>query len=112
MKEIAYAGRTICTSDEVGTLVVSISAILAKRNIAEALTIPIRADEISGDAVAELVVGLGNDVLTTPCEGDEDDALNADPRVEELRGKLSELQGRPTSTTSGDVSYLDDFDLL
>ena len=112
MKEIAYAGRTVCTSDEVGTLVVRISALLAKRNIAEAIAVPIRAEAGGGEAVAEMVVGLGNDVLTTPCEGDDDAAIDASPLLGDLRERLAQLDGSTRAERDAGSTYFDDLDLL
>ena len=99
MKEIAYAGRTVCTSDEIGSLVVQISALLAKRNIAEAITVPIRLDGAGENPVAEMVVGLGNDVLATPCDEEADVSLDAGELADTLRKRLAELQGRRPSPT-------------
>ncbi|UAJ80274.1 hypothetical protein IT072_04290 [Leifsonia sp. ZF2019] len=112
MKEIAYAGRTVCTSDEAGTLVVRISALLAKRNVAEAISVPIRAEAGDGETVAEMVVGLGNDVLATPCDGDDDVAIDASRLLGDLRERLAELDGSKRVGRTSGGSYFDDLDLL
>jgi hypothetical protein len=75
MKRITYAGETVLTSDEVATALVELTAALAKRGLAEAVVIPIVTASGRLDRSAELVVGMGNDVLAVPDdqEGEEPD---------------------------------------
>jgi hypothetical protein len=75
MRCITYAGENVITSDDVGATLVELTAALAKRGQAEAVRIPIVFEETGEHEWAELVVGLGNDVLSVPhrWEGDEVD---------------------------------------
>lgn len=77
MRCITYAGETVTTTDDVAAALVELTAALARAGQAEAVTIPIvlengREDQ-TGDA--DLVIGLGNDVLSvpTPWTGDQPD---------------------------------------
>jgi hypothetical protein len=75
MRCITYAGENVITSDSVGATLVELTAALAKRGQAEAVRIPIVLEETGEHEWAELVVGVGNDVLSVPYrwEGDEVD---------------------------------------
>lgn len=68
MRAITYAGGTVITSDDVAATLVELSAALARRGQAEAVRIPIVLPGRGTQAWAELVVGVGNDVLSVPCE--------------------------------------------
>lgn len=63
MRRITYAGENVLTTDAVARLLVELTAELAKRGEAAAVRIP-----IDPEGSAELVVGLGNDVLSVPVE--------------------------------------------
>ena len=75
MRGITYAGETILTTDSVAEALVELTAALAKIGQAEAVTIPIVYEGRDHIGEAELVIGLGNDVLSVPVdwEGDEPD---------------------------------------
>lgn len=73
MRRITYAGETVVTTDEVAERLVTLTAELAKRGQAEAITIPILLEPSPTPATADLVVGLGNDVLSVPTPWDEDE---------------------------------------
>ncbi|CAD5991169.1 hypothetical protein [Agreia sp. COWG] len=113
MKRITYAGESVLTSDTVATVLVELTAALAKKGLAEAVRIPI-CDATGTDVrTAELVIGIGNDVLAVPESG-----VGADPdfSTEEsaLRGQLENLtsvtRARLSSSDSSDSSAVDEFD--
>ncbi len=70
MRRITYAGENVLTTDDVARVLVELTAELAKRGEAAAVRVP-----INPEGAAELVVGLGNDVLSVPVawEGDDPD---------------------------------------
>lgn len=96
MRSITYAGEAVQTSDEVAALLVELSAELAKAGRAEAVEIPIVTPG-GGRDTAELVVGLGNDVLSLPSEheGAEPDFTDA---VEMLTAMLDATFAQFTMT--------------
>lgn len=102
MKQITYAGESVMTSDEIGSVLVELTAALARKGLAEAVTIPI-CDDTGGDhRTAELVIGQGNDVLAVPVDAsttvpgfsEPDFAVEAD----ELRAHLQTLPARIRTT--------------
>jgi hypothetical protein len=70
MRRITYAGETVITTDPVAAALVDLTAALAKIGQAEAVTIPIVYEDRDGSGDAELVIGLGNDVLSVPVDWD------------------------------------------
>lgn len=116
MRAITYAGETVTTSDDVGRALVDLTAELAKRGLAEAVTIPIILDgEARAVASADLVVGLGNDVLSVPSAWDGDDA-DFSAGVAELEAQLEALHPEPTAYVVAEPddpseSLLSDLDL-
>lgn len=70
MRRITYAGENLRTTDAVAGLLVELAAELAKRGEAAAVRILIEPE-----GSAELVIGLGNDVLSVPAmsEGEDPD---------------------------------------
>lgn len=99
MRSITYAGEAVQTSDEVASRLVELSAELAKAGRAEAVEIPIVTSG-GGRDTAELVVGLGNDVLSLPFDhpGAEPDFTDA---VEMLTAMLDATFAQFTMTTPG-----------
>lgn len=73
MRCITYAGENVITSDDVAKILVELTAALAKRGQAEAVRIPIVLAHSGDDEWAELVVGVGNDVLSVPHDWDGDE---------------------------------------
>lgn len=75
MRCVTYAGETVTTTDDVAEALVQLTASIAADGQAEAVSIPIVTD--GGDTEqAELVIGVGNDVLSAPAHewtGDEPD---------------------------------------
>ena len=86
MRSITYAGEAVRTSDEVASLLVELAAELAKAGRAEAVEIPIVTRGGSGRDTAELVVGLGNDVLSLPFDHD-----GPEPRFDDAVEMLSAM---------------------
>ncbi|MFN3948670.1 hypothetical protein [Microbacterium sp.] len=67
MRCVTYAGETVTTTDDVAASLVELTAAVANEGQSEAVSIPI----VTGDkkvAQAELVIGVGNDVLSAPVE--------------------------------------------
>lgn len=83
MRSVTYAGETVITTDDVAASLVELTAAVAKEGQAEAVSIPIVTDA-QKVAQAELVIGVGNDVLSAPVEweGEQPDFTAA---ADELR---------------------------
>ncbi|WP_298874840.1 hypothetical protein [uncultured Microbacterium sp.] len=67
MRCVTYAGETVMTTDDVAASLVELTAAVAKEGQAEAVSIPIVTDD-KRVAQAELVIGVGNDVLSAPMD--------------------------------------------
>jgi hypothetical protein len=67
MRCVTYAGETVITTDDVAASLVELTAAVAKEGQAEAVSIPIVTED-KKVAQAELVIGVGNDVLSAPVE--------------------------------------------
>jgi hypothetical protein len=87
MRRITYAGENVLTTDDVARVLVELTAELAKRGEAAAVRIP-----IDPAGTAELVVGLGNDVLSVPVSRDGDDP---DFDSSELEAQLERVRPTP-----------------
>jgi len=72
MRCVTYAGETVITTDDVATALVELTAAVAKEGQAEAVSIPIVTDD-KKVAQAELVIGVGNDVLSAPVDWREEE---------------------------------------
>ena len=64
MKLVSYAGQLLVTTDDVAEVLVILAAAIANEGESEALEIPIVVD--GEEDTAELIVGLGNDLLVGP----------------------------------------------
>lgn len=112
MRCVTYAGETVITTDDVAASLVELTAAVAKEGQAEAVSIPIVTDD-KKVAQAELVIGVGNDVLSAPVEWHEEE-----PDFSHAAAELKDhrLFPRPhlravESDASGDDEPLDyDFD--
>lgn len=72
MRYVTYAGESVLTTDSVAHALVELAGAVAAEGEAEAVTIPIvSAGGVIDDA--DLVVGVGNDVLTRPADYDGDE---------------------------------------
>jgi hypothetical protein len=83
MRCVTYAGETVMTTDDVAASLIELTAAVAKEGQAEAVSIPIVTDA-KKVAQADLVIGVGNDVLSAPLEWDDEEPDFA-AAVEELR---------------------------
>ncbi|WP_136050788.1 hypothetical protein [Microbacterium sp. K36] len=110
MKLVSYAGQQLLTSDDVAETLLTLAAAIAREGESEAVEIPIL---LEGEKDwADLLVGVGNDVLVSPHH-----TVDADPdfssEVDELRSHR--LFPKPPSETSspGDIEVpaLSDFDM-
>ncbi len=74
MRCVTYAGQTVVTTDDVAEALVALTAAIASFGEAEAVRIPIVREESGEVGEAELVIGVGNDVLSAPTDyvGDHD----------------------------------------
>ncbi|MFJ4224077.1 hypothetical protein [Microbacterium sp. NPDC089695] len=81
MKLVSYAGQQLVTTDDVADTLVVLAAAIANEGESEALQIPIVVDGRAD--TAELVVGLGNDVLVGPSASED-----ADPDFSEQAAKM------------------------
>jgi len=72
MRCVTYAGETVITTDDVATSLVELTASVAKEGQAEAVSIPIVTED-GKVAQAELVIGVGNDVLSAPMEWNDEE---------------------------------------
>ncbi|WP_295836331.1 hypothetical protein [uncultured Microbacterium sp.] len=72
MRCVTYAGETVITSDDVAASLVELTAAVAKEGQAEAVSIPIVTED-KKVAQAELVIGVGNDVLSAPVEWNDEE---------------------------------------
>lgn len=64
MKLVSYAAQQLVTTDDVAEVLVNLAAAIANEGESEALEIPIVVD--GRVETAELIVGLGNDLLVGP----------------------------------------------
>lgn len=72
MRCVTYAGETVVTTDDVASSLIELTAAVAKEGQAEAVSIPIVTSD-KKVAQADLVIGVGNDVLSAPLEWDDEE---------------------------------------
>lgn len=71
MKLVSYAGQQLMTTDDVAAALVELAAAIASEGDSQALHIPI---VVGGEKdCADLIVGVGNDLLVGPQSSDGDD---------------------------------------
>ncbi|MCJ1709329.1 hypothetical protein [Microbacterium sp. VKM Ac-2923] len=87
MRCVTYAGETVITTDDVAASLIELTAATAREGQSEAVSIPI-VTEAGKVAQAELVIGVGNDVLSAPLEWDDEEPDFADFAVELRRHRL------------------------
>lgn len=87
MRCITYAGENVITSDDAAATLIELTAALAQRGRTEAARLPIVLEDSRAREWAELVIGIGNDVLSVPHPwvGDEVDFSD---EAAELRRRL------------------------
>ncbi|EQM73453.1 hypothetical protein ACIPJ1_08805 [Microbacterium maritypicum] len=71
MKLVSYAGQQVVTTDDVAEALVALAAALASEGESAALRLPIVVDGKKDSA--DLIVGVGNDLLVGPQTSDGDD---------------------------------------
>lgn len=112
MKLVSYAGQQLVTTDDVADALVVLAAAIANEGESEALQIPIVVD---GQVdTAELVVGLGNDVLVGPSasEGlDPDFSADAERLRSHHRFPRQDATGGTTPPMEWGIDVIDDLDI-
>ncbi|MCS5713757.1 hypothetical protein NVV95_04225 [Herbiconiux sp. CPCC 205716] len=113
MKRITYAGETVLTTDEVATALVELSAGLAKRGLAEAVTVPIVTASGQLGLSAELVVGVGNDVLAVPevAQGDDPDFSTGAQTLRDHLAAVTPSRSKAVAVEQPEPGPADDLDL-
>lgn len=96
MKIVSYAGQQLITTDDVAEALVVLAAEVANEGGSQAVQIPIVVDD-RVDA-AELVVGLGNDVLVGPTA-----SVGEDPDFSEHAARLRAHPFYPKRIMDGTV---------
>lgn len=91
MKIVSYAGQQLITTEDVADALVVLAAEIANEGGSEALQIPIVVDGKTD--FAELVVGVGNDVLVGPHASE-----GTDPDFTEHAQKLRQHPSYPMRT--------------
>nr|WP_314842473.1 hypothetical protein [uncultured Microbacterium sp.] len=71
MKLVSYAGQQLTTTDDVADALVELAAAIASDGTSEALQIPIVVD--GEEDCADLIVGVGNDLLVGPQSSEDAD---------------------------------------
>lgn len=101
MRCITYAGENVITSDDAAAILVELTAALAKRGQAEAVKLPIVLEDSGDHEWAELVIGVGNDVLSVPHPWDEEE-VDFSEETAELRRHLDSVRpGRMAEVVVG-----------
>ncbi|WP_285135791.1 hypothetical protein [Microbacterium sp. lyk4-40-TSB-66] len=113
MRCVTYAGETVMTTDDVAASLIELTAAVAKEGQAEAVSIPIVTDA-KKVAQAELVIGVGNDVLSAPLDWDDEEpdftAAAQELRTHRLfpRAHLRAVEPDPGADDDGPIDW--DFD--
>lgn len=69
MKIVSYAGQQLVTTDDVADSLVTLAAAIASEGESDAVEIPILVN--GAEDCADLVVGVGNDLLVGPHHSDD-----------------------------------------
>ena len=85
MRTITYAGETVTTTDDVAEALVKLTAAVAKNGRAEAVRIPIVTEDQEHIGTADLVIGVGNDVLSLPAPWTGEEQPDFSQQADELR---------------------------
>lgn len=97
MKLVSYAGQQLVTTDDVAEVLVTLAAAIANEGESEAIEIPIVVD--GETETAELIVGLGNDLLVGPSA-----STDADPDFSDQAAALRGHHRYPHSHDDGQGS--------
>ena len=100
MRTITYAGETVTTTDDVAEALVKLTAAVAKNGRAEAVRIPIMTGNQDDVDTADLVIGVGNDVLSLPAPWEG----RAQPDFSKQAGELRAHPSYPRPITGGSLS--------
>lgn len=103
MRRITYAGETVITTDDVAEALVELTAAIASSGRADAVAIPIVTEHTEGVGEAELVIGVGNDVLSVPFEWSADEPDFSDAAA----GLRSHPDYPRTAQSAGDAGFDD-----
>lgn len=103
MRCVTYAGETVRTTDDVAEALVVLTAAVARVGEAEAARIPIVLEDGGDVAQADLVIGVGNDVLSAPTDWDgpepdfsaEAERLRAHKNYHRSAGAVSDADDAP-----------------
>lgn len=110
MKLVSYAAQQLVTTDDVADALVVLAAEIANEGGSRALQIPILVDD--EEELAELVVGVGNDVLVGPHA-----STGVDPDFSEHAARLRSHPSYPKRRAADgdadeeDGAWVVDFDL-
>ncbi|MEN0023226.1 MAG: hypothetical protein AAGC61_08080 [Microbacterium sp.] len=105
MKLVSYAGQQLVTTDDVADALVALAAAIAREGESEALQIPILVN--GEEDCADLIVGVGNDLLVGPQASE-----GVDPDFSDEAEKLRQHRFFPTATPheDDDRDMVTDFD--
>lgn len=107
MRRITYAGETVITTDDVAEVLVDLTAAVASAGRADAVAIPIVFEGSDEVGEAELVIGVGNDVLSVPVQWTKEE-----PDFSEAAAGLRQHSLYPSETdTVADTSFDDGPDM-
>lgn len=101
MKLVSYAGQQLLTTDDVADALVELAAAIARDGETEALQIPVVVNGVKGSA--DLLVGVGNDLLVGPQASD-----GADPDFSQDAARMRSHRLYPRSRPEPDDG--DEFD--
>ncbi|MGG1909390.1 hypothetical protein AB1285_20425 [Microbacterium sp. NRRL B-14842] len=110
MNSSPYAGQQLLTSDDVARRLLTLAAAIASEGESEAVEIPILLD--GEKDWADLLVGVGNDVLVSPHHTADPEPDFADGGRRAARASpLPEDHGDSSSRGDIDIPALSDFDM-
>lgn len=95
MKLVSYAGQQLLTTDDVADALVELAAAIARDGETEALHIPVVVNGATGSA--DLLVGVGNDLLVGPQTSD-----GADPDFSQEAARMRSHRLYPRSRPETD----------
>ncbi|WP_053351380.1 hypothetical protein [Leucobacter musarum] len=107
MRSITYAGETVVTTDDVASALVELTAAIARNGRAEAVEIPIVTDDHEHTDVAELVIGVGNDVLSVPAAWDSNEEPDFSQQAAALRNHIDYPQPVAGGSITEEFTSLD-----
>jgi hypothetical protein len=118
MRSVTYAGQTVHTTDEIAEVLVLLTAAVAKQGNAEAVSIPILDSRTGKEGTAQLVIGVGNDVLSAPAFWEPTGEIPSfDDDLRQLHARLEQISPTPRDfhiveddETTHDANDLGDLD--